>query len=98
MTQKPEADQALLGSGYRCVPISIGAGGRATVEVLFPAIGRALPITPSTVSTALTLHLPRFAGKVPMVRAETHDQSPSGTTDEFHSDRVEFEDRGGPDV
>src|SRR5437867_213572 len=60
VARNPEPDQALLASGYRCVPISIGAGRRATVEVHFPAIGRALPITPSTVSTALTLHLSRF--------------------------------------
>ena len=95
VARNPEPDQALLASGYRCVPISIGAGRRATVEVHFPAIGRALPITPSTVSTALTLHLSRFAGKVPMVKAKSQDRSPSGTTpDEFHSNRVEFEIAG----
>jgi len=94
VTRNPEPDRALLASGYRCVPILIGPGGRATVEVHFPAIGRALPITPSTVSTALTLHLSRFAGKVPMVQ-ESQDRSPRGTTpDEFRSNRVEFEIAG----
>jgi hypothetical protein len=95
VTRNSKPDPALLASGYRCVPILIGPGGRATVEVHFPAIDRALPVTPSTVSTALTLHPPPFVGKVPMVRAESQDRSPRGTTpDEFHSDRVDFEIAG----
>ena len=88
-------DRALLANGYRWAAISVRPGGQTTVEARFPAIGLALPITPSTVSTALTLHLPRFEGEVPMVRTESPDRSPSGTTpDEFHSDRVELEIAG----
>ena len=63
----------------------------------FPALDRVLPITPSTVSTALTLHEPLFHGKVVMSRAPAPDRSPNGTTpDEFVSERVDFEVAGVP--
>jgi hypothetical protein len=89
--KQPVPDRNLLASGYQWVPFSVTRGGRATVEVRFPAIARTLPITPSTVSTALSLHLPLFAGRVPMVKA-SQDRSPGGTTlNEYRSDRIAFE-------
>ncbi|HET9252003.1 MAG TPA: hypothetical protein VFP58_07805 [Candidatus Eisenbacteria bacterium] len=92
-----EPDRRLLRSGYRWAPISILAGGRTAVEARFPAIDRVLPITPSTVSAALTLHLPPFEGKIDMVRSAAPDRSPSGTTpDEFHAEGVELEIAGVP--
>jgi hypothetical protein len=92
---RDEPEARLLERGYRWVPIAIGSRGRATVEARFPVIGRALPITPSTVSTALTLHHPLFEGKVPMTRSSEEDRSPRGTTpDEFHAERVTFEIAG----
>jgi hypothetical protein len=90
-----QPDRTLLAGGYRSVPMTIGAGGRATVEARFPAIDRILPITPSTVSTALTLHLPLFEGAVPMTREPAPDRSPSGTTTDAHrTDRIEVEIAG----
>jgi len=95
--QTPEPDHSLTAQGYRCVPFSIGQDGRTALEVRFPAIGRALQVTPSTVSGALTLHLPLFAGKVPMTKEPSPDRSPNGTTpDEYASDSVEFEIAGVP--
>lgn len=92
---RAQPERALLERGYRWVPITLGPGGRATVEARFPAIGRTLRITPSTVSSALTLHHPLFDGKVPMTRSAEPDRSPSGTTpDEYHADRVTFEIAG----
>ena len=91
VTRQPGPDPALLAEHYRWVPISSHAGGRTTVKVIFPALGRAVPITPSTVANALTLHLPLFANKVPMVQT-SRDLSPNGTTpEEFGSDAVAFE-------
>ncbi len=87
-------DPALLAKGYRCVPITTVSGGRTTLRAFFPALGRDLPITPSTVASALTLHLPPFRGKVPMAK-KSPDRSPNGTTpDSFRSDRVAFEIAG----
>ena len=92
---RDQPEKALLERGYRWVPITIGSRGRATVEVRFPAIGRSLPITPSTVSAALTLHHPLFEGKVTMTRSPEGDRSPRGTTpDEFQAERVTFEIAG----
>ena len=94
---KREPDRALLAQGYRTIPFTIGPGARATLEARFPAIGRTLPITPSTVSSALTLHLPLFAGKVPMTKEPSPDRSPNGTTpDEYTSGSVAFEIAGVP--
>jgi hypothetical protein len=82
----------LLSAGYRHVRMALGADDRVTIEARFPAVDRVLPITPSTVSTALTLHLPLFSGRVPMRQAGSPDHSPSGTSPpEFLGDGVEFE-------
>ena len=65
------------------------------MDVRFPEIDRVLPITPSTVSSPLTLHLPYFEGKVNMKKIPSPDRSPSRTTpDEFTSDEVTFEIAG----
>jgi hypothetical protein len=82
--------------GYLPVPMSTDANGRVIIQAFFPALGRSLPITPSTVSSALTLHRPPFAGRLPMTRDTTEsDQSPSGTRPALYSsDRVAFEIAG----
>ncbi len=86
-----EADAGLLRRGYRCVRLSITAQHRVTIPVYFPALGREIPVTPSTVANALTLHQRLFAGRLPMRKAPSPDLSPRGTTpEEFLSDRVEF--------
>jgi len=91
VTHQSLPDRALLVDKYRWVPISSHPGGRTTVKVYFPALRRALPITPSTVANALTLHLPLFAKKIPIIKTKP-DRSPNGTTPEtFHSDAVTFE-------
>jgi hypothetical protein len=90
----PNADpnRSLLARGYRSVPILVLASGRVTLDARFPALDRVLPITPSTVANALTLHAPLFANRVPMTRAPSPDRSPSGTApDEYVCDRVDFE-------
>jgi hypothetical protein len=82
----------LLAQGYRCIPIAIGPSHRVTMPVYFPSLDSVVTITPSTVSTALTLHHPLFAGKI-SARADTAgpDHSPSGTSpDVFLSDDVAF--------
>lgn len=85
----------LLDAGYQYARINVDARNRVTMEVYFPRLGRSLSITPSTVSNALTLHRPLFAGKVKMKKAPHPDRSPSGTSpDEFVSDGVEFEIAG----
>ena len=85
---------ALTTRGYRSVPMRIAADGRVTIDVRFPAIDRVIPITPSTVANALTLHAPLFAGTVAMV-ASDRDHSPSGTNPHvFTSDGVGFEIAG----
>ncbi len=85
-------DRGLLEAGYKSVPIRVLEHGRVVMEVGFPAIGRVLPITPSTVANALTLHRPIFEGKVSMTKAATPDRSPNRTSpDLYTSDRVEFE-------
>ena len=86
-----EADPALLADGYRSVPTVSLPDGRMTIEVFFPAIDRAIPITLSTVADALMLHGPVFEGRIPM-RPAGLDHSPSGTSPAmFTSDRVAFE-------
>ena len=86
----------LLGVGYRFVRLTIGVSNRVTMKAYFPSLDSTLTITPSTVSTALTLHHPLFAGKIPTKRDTTAtDHSPSGTSPEvFSSDGVEFEIAG----
>jgi hypothetical protein len=75
-----DPDSVLLANGYRHVPIRLEAGGKTTIHVSFPALGRAIPITPSTVSSALSLHRPLFEGKLAMRFDSTSaDQSPHGT-------------------
>jgi hypothetical protein len=92
VAEQSKPDRSLLASGYHSVPISIRPGGRVTLEARFPGIERVLSITPSTVSTPLTLHLPLFEGKVEMKSTASPDRSPSGTTtDQFTSDGVAFE-------
>lgn len=85
-----------LAEGYRHVPMTQDANGRMIIQAFFPALGRSIPITPSTVSSALTLHRPPFAGRVPMARDTTEfDYSPSRTQPElFHSDGIAFEIAG----
>ena len=86
-----KADAGLLRQGYRCVRMSISPRHRVTIPVYFPALRREIPVTPSTVANALTLHQRLFAGRVPMRKAPAPDLSPRGTTpEEFLSDRVEF--------
>jgi len=89
-------DRKILKSGYHFVAFKLDAKGKATIPVFFPALGRTLSITPSTVSNALTLHRPPFAGAVPMTRdTKDSDHSPSGTHPElFHADLVAFEIAG----
>src|SRR5262245_40457099 len=90
-----EPDSTLLLAGYRWVVFSISPDERTTLEARFPAIRRTIPITPSTVSNSLTLHLPLFARRVTMRKAASPDRSPNGTTpDEFSSDSVGFEIAG----
>ncbi|HKQ18411.1 MAG TPA: hypothetical protein VJW75_01565, partial [Candidatus Eisenbacteria bacterium] len=85
----------LLAAGYRAAKLTISRGNRATLRAYFPSLGRAIPISPSTVSSALTLHHPLFAGRVPMRPAALPDQSPSGTRPDVHlCDRVDFEIEG----
>ncbi|HET7904954.1 MAG TPA: hypothetical protein VFM17_10355 [Candidatus Eisenbacteria bacterium] len=73
-------DSALLAEGYRHAPIRLEAGGKTTIDVSFPALGRAIPVTPSTVSSALSLHRPFFEGRVPLRAGPAPaDQSPHGT-------------------
>jgi hypothetical protein len=85
----------LLDAGYTATKITILADHRVTLRAYFPALRRAIAITPSTVSSALTLDQPLFAGKVAMEREASSDRSPSRTsTDLFRSDRVDFEIEG----
>jgi len=86
----------LLKRGYRCVAMASDLNGRIVVPAYFPSLGRTIPITPSTVSTALTLHRPAFEGRLPMASDTAGtDHSPSGTSpDLFHADGVSFEIAG----
>jgi hypothetical protein len=87
----------LLGRGYKYAPLTMDAHGRVTIRAYFPSVDSLLPITPSTVSNALSLHHPLFAGKIPMTRVPSTDQSPHGTTPEvFLADSVRFEVEGVP--
>ena len=89
-----EPDAGLLALGYRAVPTIALPDGRLTIDVHFPSIGRAIPITLSTVANALTLHRPLFEGKVAMEPAGL-DHSPSGTDPAvFTSEGVAFEIAG----
>jgi hypothetical protein len=89
-------NRRLLDRGYRYVAMGSDANGRIVVPAYFASLGRTLSITPSTVSSALTLHRPAFAGRIPMTRDTTDtDHSPSGTSPElYHADRVSFEIAG----
>lgn len=86
--------KALLARGHRDVPLRVAGDGRVTIDAYFPAIDRTLPITPSTVANALTLHAPLFAGRVEM-QASGADRSPSGTSPVvLTSEAVAFEIAG----
>ena len=89
-------NKRLLDQRYRYVAMTVDANGKMIIQAFFPLLGRTLSITPSTVSSALTLHRPPFAGRLPMTRDTTEtDHSPSGTHPEvFRSDRVAFEIAG----
>jgi len=92
-TEEPARD--LLDAGYTATKLTIEADDRVTLRAHFPSLGRAVAITPSTVSSALTLHRPLFAGNVPMRKADSPDQSPSRTSpDVYLSDQVAFEIEG----
>lgn len=84
--------RSLLQQGYKQIALAIDANNRVTIPATFPGIDRALPITPSTVATALTLHRAPFAGKLPMTRDTTDtDHSPNRTNPEIYlSESVEF--------
>jgi hypothetical protein len=85
-----EPDQDLVARGYRAVRTIALADGRMAIDMLFPAIERAVPITLSTVAGALTLHRPVFEGRISMQPAGL-DHSPSGTSPAlFTSERVAF--------
>ena len=89
-----EPDAGLLARGYRAVPTVALPDGRMTIDVFFPAIERAIPITLSTVADAVMLHRPLFDGAVPM-RPAGLDHSPSRTSPAvFSSSRVAFEVEG----
>lgn len=92
----PEPDAGLLRAGYVCVPMTPGPDGKVTIPVYFPALGVAVAITPSTVSTALSLHRPLFDGKTSMARDSVpNDLSPRGTTPAvFVSDAIDYEIAG----
>lgn len=95
VASRSDPDPELVAHGYAWTPFEIGVGHRAILQARFPVLNRTLPITPSTVSTALTLHLPLFAGKVPMSKTPSPDRSPHRTTpDEFACERVDFEIAG----
>ena len=90
-----DPNRRLVEGGYRYAPMTLGARQRPTITVRFPAIDRALPVTPSTVANALTLHRTLFADAVPMRRRASPDRSPSGTSpDLFVSDSIAFEVAG----
>ncbi|HEU4723796.1 MAG TPA: hypothetical protein VFU59_00720 [Candidatus Eisenbacteria bacterium] len=85
-------DRGLLDRGYRSVAMIPDATGKLFVEAYFPSLGRTIPLTPSTVSSALTLHRPPFVGRLPMLRDTTDtDHSPSRTHPAlYRSERVAF--------
>ncbi len=91
-----EPDPGLLRAGYACVAMRLGPDNKVTIPVYFPSLARTVPLTPSTVSTALSLHRPLFAGKIAMKRDSIpNDQSPRGTRPElFVSNEIEFEVAG----
>ncbi len=91
-------NRKLLAVGYKYVRLAIGPTNKVTVPARFPGLDSTVTITPSTVSTALTLHHSLFAGRIPM-RADTTgpDRSPSRTSPAvFISDGVDFELAGVP--
>jgi hypothetical protein len=78
----------LLRLGYLQLPVSVAADARLTVDAWFPSIKALLPITPSTVANALTLHRQRFEGRLEMRLIDRPDRSPIGTTpDRFAKNR-----------
>jgi hypothetical protein len=89
-----EPEPALLARRYRAVRTIALADGRMTLDVFFPSIERAIPITLSTVADALMLHRPLFERRVAMEPAGL-DHSPSGTSPAvFISAGVAFEIEG----
>lgn len=88
-------NRKLLDAGYRQARMKLGADDRMTIQVRFPALGRTIPITPSTVAGALSLHRPLFQDRVSMSKAPSPDRSPSGTSPALYlGDGVEFEIAG----
>ncbi len=88
-------NEQLLDTGYKSTPICINVQNRVTIQLYFPSLERVIPITPSTVSIALTLHQPLFEGKVPMKKTASPDRSPSRTSpDIFTSEKIKFELEG----
>jgi len=95
VTRAGNPNKALLLNGYRVTPLRMNGRDRPTIDVWFACLNSALPITPSTVAEALTLHHPFFAGRIPMTRAPSPDRSPRGTTPEvFLADSVRFRVEG----
>ena len=89
-----EPDPALVERGYRVVRTVALADGRMSIDVVFPSIERAIPITLSTVANALMLHRPVFDRRVAM-QAAGLDHSPSATSPEvFTAEQVAFEIEG----
>lgn len=94
-TTSDAPNRKLLGAGYRYARMKMDEDDRMTIEVRFPALGRTIPVTPSTVANALSLHQPLFQGRVPMQKEASPDRSPDGTSpDLYTSDGVEFEIAG----
>ena len=89
-------NKKLLANGYAYTPLTIDVSHRVLMKAYFPSLDSVLTITPSTVSTALTLHRPLFAGRIPE-RSDTTgvDKSPSRTSPEvFLSDSVAYDIAG----
>lgn len=87
-----QPDAGLVERGYRHLAMRVSDSGRVTVDAFFPALGREIAITPSTVSVALTLDRRTFEGHVAMTRTAEPDRSPSGTSpDVFTSHDVGYE-------
>lgn len=78
--------------GRVAVPMRVASDGRVVIEVAFPGLGLTLPIVPSTVADALTLHAPPFTGLLEKAELPTPDRSPRGTRPVRYeaADPVEF--------
>lgn len=88
-------NRKLLDAGYRYARMRLSDDDRMTIEVRFPSLNRAIPITPSTVANSLSLHQPLFRDRVPMKKETSPDRSPDRTSpDLYTSDGVEFEIAG----